>query len=562
MFKNYVSSKTLDLNEYNKIMKEDCPEGQKYCNAFCQSFLPITDFHQGRSNCKICFAQINKARSMIDANQLTIEQFRNNPSLVKREVADIPVFRRCKTCEVDLTLDRFEAYRKECIQCRKKKKKINYEEQFKEFLPAIEAAKHEISTLTNIIKGFSSDLLKLVVKHYKIHTIYEERTKDKLVVYIIDHFKSLLNPFICLGTCGNTLETEFSVCDVCKNNPKSMAEEKLIEFEKGLNDLIPTLTSMKKEDSHKYNKKEIQMIATRLGVKYYKTMDKPVIMELIDKFLEDKAKEEERVILADMGGEINLNGITVLSREDGFINATALCKAGGRKFSDWFRLDNTKAFLDIFERSTGYPADLLIQNISTGKNEDRGTWVHPRLAVKIAQWISPLFDVQVSEWVYELAITGNVTIGQEKTNLQLLELQKEHKQIQNELWKIKQKKQYHKFKKGSSFYIISDLDGKSVKFKPGFEGVDVFTRLQQHRSTMPGCKLEYLIYSKDADLVEKAVLKRFDSKRTITNHEWIFAIDVENMIKITRGIMSVLGIDYTEEENIEEYNKQIDVDFD
>ena len=345
MFKNYVSSKTLDLNEYNKIMKEDCPEGQKYCNAFCQSFLPITDFHEGRSNCKICFAQINKARTMIDTNQLTIEQFRNNPSLVKRETVDIPVFRTCKTCEVNLSLDKFETQRKECIQCRKKKKKINYDEQFKEFLPAIEAAKHEISTLTNIIKGFSSDLLKLVVKHYKIHTISEERTKDKLVVYIIDHFKSLLNPFICLGNCGNTLETEFSVCDVCKNNPKSMAEEKLIEFEKGLNDLIPTLTSMKKEDSHKYNKKEILMIATRLGVKYYKTMDKPVIMELIDKFLEDKAKEEERVILADMGGEINLNGITVLSREDGFINATALCKAGGKQFKHWFSLESTKELI-------------------------------------------------------------------------------------------------------------------------------------------------------------------------------------------------------------------------
>jgi len=584
MFKNYVSLKTLDLNEYNKVMKEECPEGQKYCNAFCQSFLPITDFHEGRSNCKICFAQINKARTMIDANQLTIEQFRNNPSLVKREVVDIPVFRKCKTCEVELSLDRFEAYRKECIQCRKKKKKINYEEQFKEFLPAIEAAKHDISTLTNIIKGFSSDLLKLVVKHYKIHTISEERTKDKLVVFIIDHFKSLLDPFICLGTCGNTLETEFSVCDVCKNNPKSMAEEKLIEFEKGLDDLIPTLNSMKKEDSHKYNKKEIQMIATRLGVKYYKTMDKPVIMELIDKFLEDKAKEEERLILADMGGEIQLNGITVLSREDGFIDATALCKAGGKKLKDWLKNDSSAELISAlteklqndvddddeilkgrilpFKTDEGVPVLKKVVVIEIVKGKYGGSWVHPDLAILIAQWLSPKLAIQVVSWVRELTITGTVTIGQEKSNRKLMALEKEKKQIQNELWKIKQKKQYHKFKKGSSFYIISDLDGKSVKFKPGFEGVDVFVRLQQHRSTMPGCKLEYLIYSKDADLVEKAVLKRFDSKRTITNHEWIFDVDVETMIKATRGIMSLLGIDYTEEENIEEYNKQIDNDFD
>jgi hypothetical protein len=560
MFKNYVASNTLTLNEYHAIMKT-CPDNQKYCNAFCQSFLDSSEFHKDRANCKSCFIQINKAREMINNNQLTIEQFKNNPSLVTRDHIDIPVFRNCKTCKEDLTLDRFEAYRKECIECRKKKKKLNYEEQFQELLPAIEAAKEDIAILSNIVRGFSADILKLVVKHYSISTISNERTKDKLVVYIIDHFKSLLQPYICLGTCGCTLETQFSVCDVCKKNPKSMAEEKLIDFEKTLDDLIPTLTSMKKEDSYLYNKKQIMMIASRLGIKYYKTMDKPVIMELIDKHLEDAQKEEEKTILANMGGEINLNGITVLSREDGFIDATALCKAGGKKFNDWFRLDNTKLFLDILARSAGIPADLLLQNITNGKNAFRGTWVHPRVAINIAQWISPLFDVQVTGWIYELAICGTVTIGHEKTQQQLLALQKEHKQVKNELWKIKQKKHYHKFKKGSSFYIISDLDGKSMKYKPGFEGVDVFTRLQQHRSTMPGCKLEYLIYSKKADLVETLVLQKFEQKR-IANHEWVFDVDVKVIIQFAKAMMSTLGIEYTEEENLEDYNNQIDVDFD
>ena len=86
------------------------------------------------------------------------------------------------------------------------------------------------------------------------------------------------------------------------------------------------------------------MIATKLGIKYYKTQDKPVIMELIDKHLEDKLKEETRIAMNNIGGEINLNGITVLSREDGFINATALCKAGGKQFNDWYRLEKTKLF--------------------------------------------------------------------------------------------------------------------------------------------------------------------------------------------------------------------------
>lgn len=592
MFKNYVASNTLTLNEYHAIMKT-CPDNQKYCNAFCQSFLDSSEFHKDRANCKSCFIQINKAREMINNNQLTIEQFKNNPSLVTRDHIDIPVFRNCKTCKEDLTLDRFEAYRKECIECRKKKKKLNYEEQFQELLPAIEAAKEDIAILSNIVKGFSADILKLVVKHYSISTISNERTKDKLVVYIIDHFKSLLQPYICLGTCGCTLETQFSVCDVCKKNPKSMAEEKLIDFEKTLDDLIPTLTSMKKEDSYLYNKKQIMMIASRLGIKYYKTMDKPVIMELIDKHLEDAQKEEEKTILANMGGEITINGIQVLSREDGYINATALCKAGGKQFKHWISLDSTQELINILKEEQQSKFDnensgsVLKDGIPSFKNNDDtvpflkarilpfknrevvesekgrygGSWVHPKLAIQIAQWVSPKFAMKISDWILELAITGTVTIGHEKTQQQLLALQKEHKQVKNELWKIKQKKHYHKFKKGSSFYIISDLDGKSMKFKPGFEGVDVFTRLQQHRSTMPGCKLEYLIYSKKADLVETLVLQKFENKR-IANHEWVFDVDVKVIIQFAKAMMSTLGIEFTEEENLEDYNNQIDVDFD
>jgi len=560
MFRNYVNE-SLDLNEYNNILK-NAPEGQRYCNAFCQNFMDESEFYDNRANCKTCFNQILKARKMIDANQITIEQFKNNPSLVVREKSDIPVFRNCKTCELNLSLDKFESYRKECIQCRKKKKKINYQEEFEiKCVVAIESAKTNIPILTNIIKGMSADLLKLAVKHYQISMSHEDRVKDKIVVKILEHFKSLLNPFICLGHCGNTLVEQFSVCDVCKSSKKTIIEEKLIDFENNLDELITNLTSMKKEDSHLYNKKQIMMIATKLGIKYYKTQDKPVIMELIDKHLEDKLKEETRIAMNNIGGEINLNGITVLSREDGFINATALCKAGGKQFNDWYRLEKTKLFLNALSSSTGHPVDILIHIITNMKNEFRGTWVHPRIAVNIAQWISPLFDVQVSGWVYEIAVTGKVIIGQEKTYQQLLELQSENKQLKNENWKLKQKKQYHKFKKGPTFYIISDLDGKSVKFKPGFEGVDVFTRMQQHRSTMPGCRLEYLIYSNDSDLVEKAVLKRFESKRKIVNHEWIFDVDVDYIKKSTRTILDVLNIDYAEETDLEEYNDQIKVDF-
>ena len=162
--------------------------------------------------------------------------------------------------------------------------------------------------------------------------------------------------------------------------------------------------------------------------------------------------------------------------------------------------------------------------IEITKGKYGGSWIHPDLAVQLAQWISPMFALQISKWIRELSMYGTVTLGKEK----LLELQTENKQLKNENWKLKQKKQYHKFKKGPSFYII---------------------------------RLEYLIYSNDSDLVEKAVLKRFESKRKIVNHEWIFDVDVDYIKKSTRTILDVLNIDYIEEIDLEEYNEQIKTDF-
>jgi hypothetical protein len=560
MYKNYVKD-SLDMNQYLKIMK-DAPKGQKYCNGFCQKYMNEDQFFKTRANCKICFNQIEKARKMIDNNQLTAERFKENPSLVERETVIIPIYRNCNTCNENKTLDNFEAQRKECIECRKHKTKINHQKRFEEFLPAIEAVKKDIPALTKLIRSMSSDVVKLSVTHFKIKHSHNDRKKDILVTKLIDHFKSLLNSYICLGSCGLELDREFSVCDVCKLKRKSSVEEKLLEFEKNLDETVANLTSMTPDDSYKYTKKEVIMIAKKLGVKFYKTQDKPIIMQIIQKHLDDEKEKEKELILKDLGGELNINGIIIKSREDGFVDATSLCKAGGKEFKHWHSLDSTKELIKALEQE-----EILKDGITTFKSLDiskgryGGSWIHPDLAVQLAQWLSPVFALQVSRWIRQLALTGTVTIGKEKSSNELLELQKDYKKLEDKHRKLLQKKNYHKFKKGACFYIISDIDGKSKKFKPGFEGVDIDVRMQQHRSTMPGCKLEYLIYSNDADLVEKSVLKRFESKRMFANHEWVYDVDVNYIIKSTRTILDVINIDYTEENTLEDYNEQIIADF-
>lgn len=286
----------------------------------------------------------------------------------------------------------------------------------------------------------------------------------------------------------------------------------------------------------------------------------------------EKQKIKEEIELQNkLGGEITLNGITVLAREDGFINATAMCKAGKKLFGNWYQLESAKQLIKTLENKIknsdiGITITQLI-DVKKGKSSEfsQGSWIHPDLAVHLAMWISPEFAIEVSGWVRELALTGSVIVGNEKTHQQLLALQNEVisqrgtiKSLENKHSKFLEKREYHKFKEGPVFYIISDDDSKSIKFKPGIEGCDINRRLAEHRSTTPAIKLEYLIYTKDNTILEKNILKRYKVKRTYQNHEWIYETTKEHIIDSVKLLLNFLNIEYTEEKSLEEYNKNIE----
>lgn len=101
-------------------------------------------------------------------------------------------------------------------------------------------------------------------------------------------------------------------------------------------------------------------------------------------------------------------GNSVLQRQsDGFINATEMCKACDKRWPDYFRLDAAKAFIDALSSDVQICASQLVesQKGNTVKFE-QGTWVHPDIAIHLAQWLSPQFAVQVSRWVREWMIAG------------------------------------------------------------------------------------------------------------------------------------------------------------
>lgn len=95
------------------------------------------------------------------------------------------------------------------------------------------------------------------------------------------------------------------------------------------------------------------------------------------------------------------NSIVEQRASDGYISATAMCKVAGRKISHYFENESYKAFIQALSADAGIPASDLVQAIKGGDPTLQGTWVHPQVAIHLAQWLSPQFAVQVSKWVFE-----------------------------------------------------------------------------------------------------------------------------------------------------------------
>ena len=104
------------------------------------------------------------------------------------------------------------------------------------------------------------------------------------------------------------------------------------------------------------------------------------------------------------------NGTLILASGDGYWNATAMCRANGKLWSNYWQNQSTQEFVEELARSLGIPRDRLVRTVMTGPNDTRGTWVHRRLAMHLAQWCSPRFAVLVAGWIEELLTQGRVEL--------------------------------------------------------------------------------------------------------------------------------------------------------
>lgn len=88
------------------------------------------------------------------------------------------------------------------------------------------------------------------------------------------------------------------------------------------------------------------------------------------------------------------------------VNATEMARPFGKQPFDFIRLEQTKAFIDVFRKKvkTGIP----VIKQKTGRHG--GTWMHQKLALKFAAWLSPEFELWCFDRIEELLTTGKTEI--------------------------------------------------------------------------------------------------------------------------------------------------------
>ena len=116
--------------------------------------------------------------------------------------------------------------------------------------------------------------------------------------------------------------------------------------------------------------------------------------------------EQSNLLLESLVAADGNTIITEIRLSDGFINATKMCKSGGKLWGHYRENATTELFLQKLSKQVNIPVSSLILSQRGGNHS--GTWVHHRIALHLAWWISVDFSLQVTELVFRY-LSGQVT---------------------------------------------------------------------------------------------------------------------------------------------------------
>jgi hypothetical protein len=252
---------------------------------------------------------------------------------------------------------------------------------------------------------------------------------------------------------------------------------------------------------------------------------------------------------------LTLNNIVIISRsQDNYINATQLCQAGGKRFNHWYSLDTTKQLINALKSKTGIPVLDQINDTDTeavitasgtyplieinkGGNDkhNQDTWIHPDLAIQLAQWISPIFALQVSSWIRELFTTGNVSI-----DLKVLEDKNKNNEIKIKLLEDMHLKKHKRlnYPKKNVIYMLTTEDNKKKRNYVIGKTTNLTKRLSNYNKSNEHEVIYYKECNNEDDMtiIELMVLNKLKKYQEKANRDR-FILPIENDISLFTDII-------------------------
>jgi hypothetical protein len=385
-YKAYVA-RALGRDEM-KEKNRNAPAGLKYCNAICQEFLEKTKFSGQHVICNQCRSMINLAEKKIGKQEITIEQFIENPHIIYGVALGVDAKKICETCKNEKSIMAFEHGRKHCNECRRLQMIKQHEAQLPCILSDIEKLKTNLVDLERYLQFHPKDIIILIMAHYQTGRTSSD-VKSTMITKILNHFRSLLTPNVCRAGCGATVVAEHSTCSRCTKKPIVHSTEKRQAFMDNLDQMVETMDVI--EDIDQFNKDQLKMIAKKLGLEFTNDTPKGELFEKINQVL--MRRIESRILETLFIEEFR----TRARPHDGYINVQRFCQWGKKEFNDWFELEHTKGFIEALKNETDLPVSVLIDTSTPDE-----IWIHPDLAVQLALWISPRFLIDMSRRIRDI----------------------------------------------------------------------------------------------------------------------------------------------------------------
>ena len=111
---------------------------------------------------------------------------------------------------------------------------------------------------------------------------------------------------------------------------------------------------------------------------------------------------------------------------DRYWDATRMCQMYGKRVNNFLRIESTQRYLSALSKKLNIPIEIdksamaenqgvefnaLIYKVKGGEVDQSGTWVHQRVALKLAAWLNEDFEVWVYGVIEELMTTGEVKMA-------------------------------------------------------------------------------------------------------------------------------------------------------